>query len=58
MKIIFLEDVDISGQYEFSKGIVLQAEECGDYIAIRMPDDATAMAPKSAIDDIFEIIED
>lgn len=57
MEIMFLEAVDISEQYEFSKGTVLQAEECGDYIAIRMPDDATAMAPKSAIGEIFEILE-
>lgn len=57
MEIMFLEAVDISEQYEFSKGTVLQAEECGDYIAIRMPDDATAMAPKSAIGEIFAILE-
>lgn len=58
MKIIFLEDVDISGKYEFDKGDVLQAEDLGDYIAIRMPDDATAMAPKSALGEIFTILEE
>lgn len=54
--IMFLQAVDISGRYEFEKGVCLLAEECGDYIAIHMPDDYTAMAPKSAIGDIFEII--
>ena len=58
MKVRFLVDVDISGKYEIPKGGIHDAEECGDYIAIRMIDYSTAMAPKSAINDIFEIVEE
>lgn len=58
MKVRFLVDVDISGKYEIPKGGIHDAEECGDYIAIRMIDDATAMVPKSEINNIFEIVED
>ena len=57
MKVRFLVDADISGVYDVPKGAIREAEECGDYIAVRMIDDATAMAPKSAINDIFEIVE-
>lgn len=56
MVIMFLQAVDINGQYEFDKGVCLPAEECGDYIAIRLPDGCTTLAPKSEIGDTFEII--
>lgn len=58
MKVKFLEDVNISNQINIDKGDIFEAREDVDFIMIRMIDDSTVKAPKTAIGDIFEIIKD
>lgn len=57
MKVRFLDNVDISGKINISKGEIFEAREDGDFIMIRMKDDSTVKAPKSEIEGILEVVE-
>ena len=57
MKVKFIDNVDISGKINISKGEIFEAREDGDFIMIRMKDDSTVKAPKSEIKGILEIVE-
>lgn len=57
MKVKFIDNVDISGRINISKGEIFEAREDGDFIMIRMKDDSTVKAPKSEIEGILEVVE-
>lgn len=57
MKVKFIDNVDISGKINISKGENFEAREDGDFIMIRMKDDSTVKAPKSEIEGILEVVE-
>ena len=57
MKVKFIDNVDISGKINISKGEIFEAREDGDFIMIRMKDDSTVKAPKSEIEGILEVVE-
>lgn len=57
MKVKFIDNVDISGKINISKGEIFEAREDGDFIMIRMKDDSTDKAPKSEIEGILEVVE-
>ena len=57
MKVKFIDNVDINGKINISKGEIFEAREDGDFIMIRMKDDSTVKAPKSEVEGILEIVE-
>lgn len=57
MKVKFIDNVNISGKINISKGEIFEAREDRDFIMIRMKDDSTVKAPKSEIEGILEIVE-